>query len=151
MQHTWRVLQKESGRLKVVTTIVTEKGNRVLSLGQFLMNPPKGKMVYPRRFQDGLDYRKSNLIVCTMAERQRLLPKTRGEKSSQFKGVSYSAKQKKWRASIRINGKGIALGTFETELEAAKAYNKAAKEHFGDIGYQNQIVPRKNIKRPGDD
>lgn len=150
-KYQWRVLQKESGRFKVITSIKTEKGNRTLSLGQFLMNPPPGKMVYPRRFVEGLDYRKSNLVVCTMKERQRLLPKKRKEGSSQFKGVSYMAKTKKWRATIKVDGKAIYLGTYESEIEAAKAYNKAAKEYFGEHAYQNQVTSRPKLKRHGDD
>jgi len=151
MQHTWRVMEKDSGRLKVVTTIKTEKGYRQLSLGAFLMNPPKGKMAYPRRFMDGLDYRKSNLIVCTMQERQRLLPKSRHHGTSQFKGVSYVSSLKLWRASIKTAEGVIVLGNFRSETEAAEAYNKASKEHFGEMGYQNQTTPRQKIKRPGDD
>lgn len=138
-QHTWRVIQKDSGRLKVVTNIKTKSGNRQISLGQFLMEPPPGKMVYPRRFMDGLDYRKSNLIVCTMKERQRILPKSRHHGSSRFKGVSYVQNLKRWRASIKVNGKSISLGVYESEAEAADAYNRAAIEHFGEMAYQNPI------------
>ncbi|MBX7230923.1 MAG: hypothetical protein K1X29_02455 [Bdellovibrionales bacterium] len=106
--HTWRVIKKDSGRLKVVTNIKTPGGTRQVSLGQFLMNPPKGKMVYPRRFMDGLDYRKANLIVCTMKERQRILPKSRIHGSSKFKGVSFIKRRKsgelvlRWMGSQRV-------------------------------------------------
>lgn len=143
-KHTWRIIKKDSGRLKVVTNIVTAKGNRQVSLGQFLMKPPKGKMVYPRRFMEGLDYRKSNLIVCTMAERQRILPKSRNHGTSRFKGVSYIISLKKWRASIKVKGKSISLGVYGSEVEAAEAYNRAAREYFGDIAYQNLVrgVPK---------
>lgn len=150
MKHTWRVIKKDSGRLKVVTNVMTKGGNRQVSLGQFLMNPPKGKMVYPRRFMDGLDYRKSNLIVCTMKERQRILPKSRNHGSSRFKGVSYVQSLKRWRASIKVDGKSISIGVFESELEAADAYNKAAREHFGDMAYQNPLKPLPKGRRPGD-
>lgn len=143
--HTWRVLRKETGRLKVVTNIKTAKGYRQVSLGQFLMNPPKGMMVYPRRFMDGLDYRKNNLIVCSMKERQRILPKSRQQKgTSRFKGVYYVSSKRKWRAGIKVDGRTVSLGMYATEDDAARAYNKAARHHFGDMAYQNQIKPRKN-------
>lgn len=149
-QHTWRVIRKDSGRLKVVTNIITEKGNRQVSLGQFLMNPPAGKMVYPRRFMDGLDYRKSNLIVCTMKERQRILPKSRRFGSSRFKGVSYVQSLKRWRASIKIDGRSKSLGVYDTELQAAEAYNRAAREAFGDMAYQNLLEPPKKRRNVDD-
>jgi hypothetical protein len=151
MKHTWRVQAKDSGRLKVVTTIQTSKGPRQMSLGAFLMKPPKGKMAYPRRFMEGLDYRKSNLIVCTMQERQRMLPKSRHHGTSKFKGVSYIASTKLWRASIKTDEGMRVLGHFKSELEAARAYNEASKEHFGDQGYQNLLAPRPKTKRSGDD
>lgn len=139
-RHTWRVVTKETGRKKVVTNIIDKKGrNRQISLGQFLMNPPKGKMVYPRRFMEGFDYRKSNLVVCTMAERQRILPKARKGGSSRYKGVSYIRSKKRWRAAIKIGGKSLTLGHYRTEEEAALAYNKAAAKHFGANAYQNQV------------
>jgi hypothetical protein len=141
MKHTWRLIKKDSGRLKVVTNVMTPKGTRQVSLGQFLMKPPKGKMAYPRRFMEGLDYRKSNLIVCTMKERQRLLPKSRNHGSSRFKGVSFVRSLKQWRAMIKVDGKSISLGSYKTELEAAAVYNKAAREYFGEMGYQNLLTP----------
>ena len=143
MKHTWRVVTKPSGRQKVVTNIISKDGrNRQISLGQFLMKPPKGKMVYPRRFMEGFDYRKSNLIVCTMAERQRILPKSRKHGTSKYKGVSFITSKKRWRAAIKVKGKSITLGHYLSQEEAALAYNKAAREHFGKQAYQNQIVKR---------
>ncbi|MCM2282006.1 MAG: AP2 domain-containing protein [Bdellovibrionaceae bacterium] len=143
----WRVTQATTGRPRVVTSVKTPKGARSVTLGKFLMNPPAGKQVYPRRFNDGLDYRKSNLIVCTLQERQRLLPKKRIATTSKYRGVSFSARDQKWRAGIEVNGRTIALGSYKNEDEAALAYNEAALKYFGPIAYQNpvgrQIKPRK--------
>jgi hypothetical protein len=149
-KHTWRIVTKESGRKKVVTNIIDGKGrNRQISLGQFLMKPPKGKMVYPRRFMEGFDYRKENLVVCTMQERQRILPPSRKHGTSKYKGVSYITSRKRWRAAIKHNGQSITLGLFKNEHLAALAYNKASSELFGKDGYQNQ-VNAKYIRRRKD-
>jgi hypothetical protein len=144
---SWRAITRDTKRMKVVATISTPKGPRHITLGKFLMKPPKGKFVYPRRWQDGFDYRKSNLIVCTKQEMQRLLPKSSAESSSKFKGVSYMTKEKRWRARIRVDGEIISLGIYRSETEAAEAYNRAAKEYFGNIGYQNVTKPRPKIRR----
>lgn len=145
-EYSWRVTYGTTGRKRVVTSIRGPGGVRTLTLGKFLMNPPKGKQVYPRRFNEELDYRKSNLIVCTLKERQRLLPKNRTDASSPFRGVSYDRGSGKWRASIEVDGQSINLGHFKIESEAALAYNKAAKKHFGNLAYQNQ-VGRRDYKR----
>ena len=138
-QHSWRTTKGTTGRPRVVTSIRGPKGSRQITLGKFLMNPEKGKQVYPRRFNEGLDYRKDNLVVCTLKERQRLLPKNRIKQSSDFRGVSFSKNNKKWRAGIEVKGKSINLGHFTTEEAAARAYNEAAKKYFGEIAYQNRL------------
>ena len=142
----WRVTKSTTGRFRVVTSVRTKQGVRSITLGKFLKNPPKGKQVYPRRFNDGLDYRRSNLIVCTVGERQRLLPKRRTEATSKFRGVSYQSGSNRWRAGIQVEGRTINLGEFKTEIEAAEAYNRAALNYFGEHAYQN-ITSKKHQRR----
>ncbi len=43
--------------------------------------------------------------------------------SSKFTGVTYRAKKDKWETSIWIDGKHKYIGIFNTEIEAAEAYN----------------------------
>ncbi|MBK9293602.1 MAG: hypothetical protein IPM57_04030 [Oligoflexia bacterium] len=145
-EHSWRITKGTTGRLRVVTSVRTLKGSRHVTLGKFLMNPPKGKQVYPRRFVEALDYRKENLIVCTLKERQQLLSKKRTPTSSKYRGVSFLKSKKLWRAGIEVKGRAITLGNFKKEDDAARAYNKAALEYFGGHAYQNP-VDRKKTKR----
>ena len=140
--YKWRATKGTTGRLRIVTSITTPKGARSLTLGRFLMDPPKGKQVYPRRFNDGFDYRKSNLVVCSLKERQQLLPKARAHSSSKYRGVSYSERSKSWRAGIKVKGKTISLGVFASEDQAALAYNEAAQKYFGAFAYQNPVGRR---------
>lgn len=143
-QYTWRIRQRDdTKKLSILTSLRTSEGTRNLSLGKFLMNPPKGKLVYARRFIDGFDYRKENLIVCSIQERQTMIPKRRKDTSSKYRGVSYSKTVKLWRAGITVGGTSINLGDFKTEEAAARAYNNAAKKHFGKNGYQNTITRQK--------
>lgn len=47
------------------------------------------------------------------------------DKTSKHRGVSWHKSQQKWRAMVRVDGKRIYLGFFETEAEAADAYRQA--------------------------
>ena len=49
--------------------------------------------------------------------------------TSKFTGVCWDKSRGKWFSSIKINGKRINLGRFNTELEAHNAYLKALEEN----------------------
>ena len=108
------------------------------------MDPPKGMLVYPRRYQTGFDFRKDNLVVCTMQERQQMLPKRTHPTTSLYKGVTFDQSKNMWRASLQVEKRNITIGLFKDEQEAARAYNRAARKQFGDMAYQNQIKKRSN-------
>ena len=56
-----------------------------------------------------------------------------------FRGVSKNGKG--FRAEIYAAGKRINLGTFPTALEAAQAWDKAAREYYGNRTDLNFGVP----------
>ena len=57
----------------------------------------------------------------------------RKDNKSGLKGVSYEEKRNKFVAAIRVNGKDYKLGRFVNSDDAAKAYEMAAKKHFGEF------------------
>ena len=64
-KHSWRVVVSgKNEKRSVVTSIRTKESVRTMTLGQFILKPRKGMFVYPRRWQEALDYRKQNLIIC---------------------------------------------------------------------------------------
>lgn len=48
-------------------------------------------------------------------------------KTSASRGVSWQPSRRKWLASIQANGKSRTIGRFDTEAEAAEAYNTAKR------------------------
>ncbi len=58
--------------------------------------------------------------------------------SSRFKGVSLRSDTGKWQVRLKANGKIITVGCFSSETDAAEAYDKAAKKHFGDFARLNR-------------
>ena len=86
--------------------------------------------------RNSLDNRRCNLRIATRslngANRVKQTNNTSG-----FKGVNWFAETNRWRARLKANGKETHLGYFLSITEAAKAYDKAAKEHFGDFACLN--------------
>jgi hypothetical protein len=46
-----------------------------------------------------------------------------GSKTSNFRGVHYDTKSKKWKVQIQVNKAKTFLGYFFFEIDAARAYN----------------------------
>lgn len=90
---------------------------------------------------NGLDNRRSNLRQCHQNNNSANAGKYNLKGYSQYKGVTYDKSRKEWRSQIRVNYKRINLGKFDTEIDAARAYNGAAKHHFGEFARLNIISP----------
>ncbi len=51
--------------------------------------------------------------------------------TSGYRGVSYEKRRKKWRAHITAKNQRIYLGYYDSAIEAAEAYDRAALEWHG--------------------
>jgi len=84
----------------------------------------------------GLDNRRINLRPATAAQNAWNRKKQSRPTSSKYKGV-HKTISNTWSADITVLGKRIHLGSFKTETAAARAYDLAAKTHFGPFAYTN--------------
>jgi hypothetical protein len=87
---------------------------------------------------DPLDNRRINLRDATGSQNSANTTKY-GTNSSQYKGVERRRRStgERWAAHITVRTRRHWLGTFDTDEEAARAYDDAVREHFGEYGRYN--------------
>lgn len=86
---------------------------------------------------DKLDNRKENLRRCSPAQNQGNRWKSKQAKTSKYKGVYFCSKLRKFVAYGREGKKNKRLGTFQSEEDAALAYDRWAIGYFGEFARLN--------------
>ena len=118
------------------------KKKSTMRMHRLILKARKGEIV-DHINHNGLDNRKSNIRIVDNSQNQCNRVK-RGDFSSKYKGVYRCAD--KWRALICFNKIKYHLGVFIKEIDAAKAYNKKAKELFKEYAFINKIPRRAEAK-----
>jgi hypothetical protein len=111
------------------------KGNKIIWMHREIMQTPEG-MVCDHIDGTGLNNRRCNLRNCTRQQNIHNLSKSNGGTSC-FKGVWWDKRTGKWWAKICCDGKHYRLGLFDTEIEAALAYDRKARALFGEFARLN--------------
>lgn len=101
---------------------------RVLRMHCAILTAP----LVDHRNGDGLDNRRSNLRSADRRGNGANASLSSRNKSG-FKGVSWHKETGKWRADLG----GKSLGLYDDPKEAARAYDVAAKEQFGEFARAN--------------
>ena len=143
-QYKWHLSQAFGGTLYAARSA---KGKRApIRMHREIMKTPKG-MVTDHINGNGLDNRECNMRNCKPAENKRNC-RPHKNASSKYKGVSYEPKLGKYVASICPNRKYTFLGCFDDEIEAARAYDRAAVKAFGQYAYLNFPEEHKPVHDP---
>lgn len=107
--------------------------SRCVRLHRFLLNAAPGVLV-DHVNGNTLDNRRCNLRVATKAQNAaNSNPKT----GNRFKGVTWQANSRKYFASIGFSGRTIYIGRFDLAEDAARAYDRKARELFGEFARPN--------------
>lgn len=134
----WQLLRGHNGKLYAYT-----RGNRYMH--RLIAGTPPG-LETDHINGDGLDNRRENLRVATASQNSANMWKpSRPEgaaHSSQYKGVSWDRSRQKWQAKITVGQRCRNLGRYQSEAEAALAYNRAAVEAWGEYARINQVGAR---------
>lgn len=140
--HRWRVRWTSNGlRPNVYTQVeccdVTTRKHRkrAVFLHHFVLGVRPG-FVIDHINNNPLDNRKQNLRYATMRQNS-LNTSPPWSHSTGYKGVTI-VQGHRFAAHVWAFGKRKLLGIFDTALQAAAAYDKAAQELFGEFAYLNR-------------
>ena len=138
--YTWVVRVSRKSTFYARTFVKSENGdkkNSSMLLHHLILGAsPTGKRIF---FKDGdpLNCQRSNLEFVTYGQaahsHYNKIKLCKNAKEN-FRGVTV-----RYMARIGYNNKMIIIGTFDSELNAALAYNKKAKELFGEKAVLNTI------------
>jgi|SRR3989304_348735 len=85
---------------------------------------------------NGLNNQRRNLRVATPRQNQHNQPR-RCNNTCGYKCIYLRKDRQKWHTRITVNGKKVHVGYFDSPIEAAKAYDKAARKHHGKFARVN--------------
>ena len=84
------------------------------------------------------DNRVENLRACDSSKNKGNIGLLRSNQSG-YRGVSLNKSTGKYHAQIKISGKQVYLGRFDTAEDAARMYDGTAKLYFGEFAHLNNV------------
>lgn len=136
-QHRWAGFSPSGARdRKIVYAKGYVPGPKYPFLHRFLLGVTDSKIIVDHINHNGLDNRRCNLRIGSQRDNM-LNRRPNRQATSRFKGVSSCKRTGRWLAFIGVNGKTKNLGTYQAEIEAAMAYDRAARVLFGPNAFLN--------------
>lgn len=134
--YPWRHLRGHNG--KIYAYAQTKSGP--VYMHRLIARTPAGRET-DHINGDGLDNRRSNLRIATcsqnLANRWKPQRVDGSAATSRFKGVSWYRSRNKWQSKITVDQHCKNLGRYDSEEEAAQAYDAAAAAHWGPFARLN--------------
>jgi len=100
-----------------------------------IANAPSGTLI-DHRDGNGLNNQDNNIRFCSNGQNQANKGK-RTDSTHKYKGIIGNKDGTKWIAKITVSGMPITIGDYPIPEEAARAYDRAALEYFGEFAYLN--------------
>ena len=153
----WRLQRSASNGLSYARASQpgAEGRSRTLYLHRLLLDAPPG-FVVDHINHNGLDNRRSNLRLCSIRENHRNQRQSKSQRVGGYKGTFWDNTKRRWIAAInagavKADGRSrrIQIGSFRVAEDAARAYDRAALQYFGEFAALNfpvSIAPAESVE-----
>ncbi|MCP4263582.1 MAG: hypothetical protein GY774_39660 [Planctomycetes bacterium] len=137
-KYKWHTTKSSCSKTFYAARVVRiNKKKCTIAMHREIINPPY-PLVVDHINHNGLDNRKANLRPATKSQNCINKPYiNRKGFRSKYRGLSWCRDYKKWHVRIGYNGKRERIGYFDDEIEAAKAYDEAAKKYHKEFAVLN--------------
>lgn len=134
-QYVWHIADRGRTRRKFYAVRNLRKPDGTWTQ-QFMHNLIMNAKGIDHKDNNGLNNQRLNLRVANQMQNGGNMTPRQGS-SSKYKGVSWRKDRDNWTAYIHAGGRKKTLGSFDSEIEAAKAYDRAALTYFGEFAKLN--------------
>ena len=131
----WHASHRGMGKYYARSTLRENGRKRTVRMHRVILGAPHGYEV-DHVNGDSLDNRKANLRLVTKAQNVHNSDKP-STSLQRFKGVRPRKNASAWEARMSQNGKTVTIGHFDTEQEAAAAYDSAVLAVRGSYARTN--------------
>jgi hypothetical protein len=133
----WHLRHGRKGNYYAVRSFKAGSGRIKLAyLHREIIEPPPGFLVDHRNLNP-LDNRRDNLRPATRSQNRVNCRRDKSKTTSRFVGVHFEKARNRWVAQTHYQGKTINLGRFKNEIDAAHAYDHAARKYHGEFARLN--------------
>lgn len=118
-----------------VRHVKTDLGWRMIGMHRQIMGVSDPNVFVDHKDHNGLNNTRNNLRIASHSENQ--VNSRRKGVINKYRGVYFIKRSGRYQAQIRKNSRCYTIGTFDSEIEAARQFDIAAKLHHGEFAVLN--------------